>query len=107
MILIASVNGTMPTVDLLKKGFLEFYLQDTLLYEPQKITAFIEDPTKAQTYINALISKLRNLDMFKRYVLMQFCFDFWEKYNNGANLDEYVKGCFYRLNTKVNTQVNT
>jgi len=90
-ILIASLNGTLPTVDLIREGFLEIHLQDTLAYETQNVVQFLDVDADAEVFINATISKLKSLDQFKRYVLVQFCVDFWEKFNTGLNLEEYIK----------------
>ena len=80
-ILIASMNGVLPTIDLIKINFLEMYLQDTLLYEASNVVQFLKEDEDVEVYINATISKIKKLKEFDRYVLVKFCIDFWEKYS--------------------------
>lgn len=90
-ILIASLNGTIPTIDLIRQGFLEMHLQDTLLYESFNVTQFLKEDENAEIYINATISKIKTLKEFDRYVLVKFCIDFWGKFKDSVNLEEYIK----------------
>lgn len=89
-ILIASLNGIIPTIDLIRQNYLEMHLQDTFLYEKYNVIQFLKEDENAEIYINATISKIKALKEFDRYVLVKFCIDFWEKYNTGSNLEEYV-----------------
>ena len=87
--LIASINGTLPSVDFFTtKELWSYHFQDSCIYEGMQIEQFT-DGDSLDMLKDSVSNKLSKLDMFSKYVLMLFCYRFWESDNK--NLDEYLE----------------
>jgi hypothetical protein len=64
----AMLNGTILGKEVIEKEFLEFYIEETLLYEPFNIMG--EDK---KIIVNAIKEKIKKLGYFEKYVLVKIC----------------------------------
>jgi hypothetical protein len=64
----AMLNGTIIGKEVIEKEFLEFYVEETLLYEPFNIMG--EDK---KIMANAIQEKIKKLGCFEKYVLVKIC----------------------------------
>jgi len=86
--LIACVNGTMPDIMFFAGNYWEAHFEDCCIYEPGNVAQFLPEGVDLDMFKKAVVDKLRGLDMFTKYVLFRYVFDFWEK--KEKDLDSYT-----------------
>lgn len=90
--LIASINGTMESTEFYStKEVWAYHFTDSCIYESMQITQFLEENETLDLLKKSVSNKLLDLDTFSKYVLMQYCYDFWQKEGIDRNIDNYVK----------------